>query len=78
MNTDRLALALMSYMSTHSAEDGAAIADTTLATNHFFNMVRGRLHYRAMYDPDFKFVGPERDAHIVEAIDFFLRGALER
>jgi hypothetical protein len=77
-NIDKLSAALEEFMSENPDENGMRIVQPTVASNHFLDLVRGRLHYRAIYDPNFQISAEERAAHVKEAIDFFLNGALAR
>jgi AcrR family transcriptional regulator len=77
-NMEKLGEALDSYMREHPDENGARILQPRVASNYFFDLIRGRMHYRVIYDPNYGIEGEERQAHIAAAIDFFLNGALGR
>jgi AcrR family transcriptional regulator len=77
-NMERLGEALEEYMREQPDENGVRILQPRVAASHFFDLIRGRMHYRVIYDPNYRIEGDERAAHIKAAIDFFLNGALAR
>jgi AcrR family transcriptional regulator len=77
-NIEKLRITLSEYLKERPDENGARIALPEISASHFFDLVRSNLHYRAMCNPDFIFSAEDRDAHVKEAVEFFLHGALER
>lgn len=75
---DKVREALIEYMRSKPAQNGARVLDPESAAAHFFHIVRGGLHYKSVYDSEFVLSPEERHAHVADSVRFFLNGALER
>ena len=68
--------AMAAYLATHASADGRAVADPEASASFFLELMRARIHYRALSDATFAPTEDELAAHVRAGVHVLLHGML--
>jgi AcrR family transcriptional regulator len=75
---DQVRAKMAAYLHARGEIEGIVFPDIDATAGYFFDLVRSKLHYRALADETFAPAESELSAHVKRCVRFFLDGALPR
>src|SRR5262249_45359600 len=75
---ERIRGAIGAYVRARATKEGIAVPNPEVTAAYFLDIIRSRHHYYSLANPDYVLTREELTAHVRDAVQFFLHGALPR